>query len=36
MACYATCHNASAFYLDSTNLGIDTLLRSSFVTSVTC
>jgi len=28
-----SCHNAFAFYLDSTNLGI---LRSSFVTSVTC
>ena len=36
MACHATCHNASAFYLDSTNIGIGALLRSSFVTSVTC
>jgi len=35
-ACHATWHNAFAFYLDSTNLGIDALLRSSFVTSVTC
>jgi len=31
-----SCHNALAFYLDSTNLGIGALLRSSFVTSVTC
>jgi len=31
-----SCHNAFAFYLDSTNLGIGALLRSSFVTSVTC
>ena len=30
------CHNAFAFYLDSTNLGISALLRSSAVTSVTC
>jgi len=30
------CHNAFAFYLDSTNLGICALLRSSVVTSVTC
>ena len=29
-------HNSFAFYLDSTNLGIGALLRSSFVTSVTC
>ena len=29
-------HNAFAFYLDSTNLGISALLRSSAVTSVTC
>jgi len=29
-------HNAFAFYLDSTNLGIRALLRSSAVTSVTC
>jgi len=29
------CHNAFVFYLDSTNLGIGALLRSSFVTSVT-
>jgi len=29
-------HNAFAFYLDSTSLGISTLLRSSAVTSVTC
>ena len=28
-------HNAFTFYLDSTNLGIDALLRSSAVTSVT-
>jgi len=31
-----SCHNAFAFYLDSTNLGISALLSSSFVTSVTC
>jgi len=31
-----SCHNAFAFYLDSTNLRIEALLRSSFVTSVTC
>jgi len=31
-----SCHNAFAFYLDSTNLGIGALLRSSVVTSVTC
>ena len=31
-----SCHNAFAFYLDSTNLGIGALLRSSFATSVTC
>jgi len=31
-----SCHNAFAFYLGSTNLGIGALLRSSFVTSVTC
>jgi len=31
-----SCHNASAFYLDSTNLGIGARLRSSFVISVTC
>ena len=30
------CHNVFAFYLDSTNLGIGALFRSSFVTSVTC
>jgi len=30
-----SCHNAFAFYLDSTNLGIGALLRSSIVTSVT-
>jgi len=36
MACHTTCHNASAFYFDSTNLGIRALLRSSFVISVTC
>jgi len=30
-----SCHNAFAFYLDS-SLGIGALLRSSFVTSVTC
>jgi len=29
-------HIAFAFYLDSTNLGISALLRSSAVTSVTC
>ena len=29
-------HNAFAFYLDSTNLGISALLRSNAVTSVTC
>jgi len=29
-------HSAFAFYLDSTNLGIGALLRSSVVTSVTC
>ena len=29
-------HNAFAFYLDSTKLGISALLRSSAVTSVTC
>jgi len=29
-------HNVFAFYLDSTNLGIGALLRSSFVTSDTC
>jgi len=31
-----SCHNAFAFYLDSTNLGISALLRSSVETSVTC
>jgi len=31
-----SCHNAFAFYLDSTNLGIGALLRSSVVTSATC
>jgi len=31
-----SCHNAFAFYVDSTNLGISALLRSSVVTSVTC
>jgi len=31
-----SCHNAFAFYLDSTNLGIGALFRSSFATSVTC
>jgi len=36
MACHATWHNASAFYLDSTNLGFAALLPSSFATSVTC
>jgi len=30
-----SCHNAFAFCLDSTNLGIGALLRSSVVTSVT-
>ena len=30
------CRNAFAFYLDSTSLGINALLRSSVVTSVTC
>jgi len=30
-----SCHNAFAFYLDSTNLGIGALLRSSVVTNVT-
>jgi len=30
MAWHATCHNASAFYLHSTNLGIGALLLSSF------
>jgi len=34
MACHATM--LSPFYLESTNLGIGALLRSSFVTSVTC
>jgi len=29
-------HNAFAFYLHLTNLGISALLRSSAVTSVTC
>jgi len=29
-------HNAFAFYLDSPNLGISVLLRSSAVTSVMC
>jgi len=29
-------HNAFAFYLDSTKLGISALLRSSAVRSVTC
>ena len=29
-------HNAFAFYLDYTKLGISALLRSSAVTSVTC
>jgi len=36
MVRHATFHNASAFYLDSTKLEIGALLRSSFVTSVTC
>ena len=31
-----SCHSAFAFYLDSTNLGIGALLRSSFVTNGTC
>ena len=31
-----SCHNAFAFYPDSTNLGIGALLRSSAVTSDTC
>jgi len=31
-----SCRNAFAFYLDSSNLGIGALLRSSFVTNVTC
>jgi len=31
-----SCHNAFAFYLDSTNLRIGALLRSNVVTSVTC
>jgi len=30
-----SCHNAFDFYLDSTSLGIDALVRSSVVTSVT-
>jgi len=30
------CHNAFAFHLDSTNLGIGALFRSSVVTIVTC
>jgi len=29
-----SCHNAFAFYLDSTNVGIGALLPSIFVTSV--
>jgi len=29
-------HNDFEFYLDSTNLGISALLRSSAATSVTC
>jgi len=29
-------HNALEFYLDSTNLGITALLRSSAATNVTC
>jgi len=29
-------HNAFAFYLDSTNLGVSALLRSTAETSVTC
>ena len=29
------CHNVCAFYLDSTSLGIGTLLRSSVVTTIT-
>ena len=29
-------HNAFAFYVDSTNLGISALLRSCAVSSVTC
>ena len=31
-----SCHNAFAFYRDSTNLGISALLRGSAVTSVMC
>jgi len=31
-----SCHDAFAMYLDSTNLGIGALFRSSFVTNVTC
>jgi len=31
-----SCHNAFAFYLDLTSLGIGALLRSSVATSVTC
>jgi len=31
-----SCHNAFAFYLDWTKLGISALLHSSAVTSVTC
>jgi len=31
-----SCHNAFAFYLDSTSLGIGAPLRNSVVTSVTC
>jgi len=31
-----SCHNAFEFCLDSTNLGIGALLRSSVVTNVTC
>jgi len=29
-------HNAFAFYLDSTNLGLGALMRSSLVTNVAC
>jgi len=31
-----SCRSAFAFYLDSTNLGIGALFRSSVVTKVTC
>jgi len=31
-----SCHSAFAFHLDSTNLGIGALLRSSFAKNGTC